>query len=468
MAEEHTIESRRDETLAPQPPMGAEADAAPILPGDGERDAAPQPDGIEDVQGEVTVPCEFTCGVAGSGKTYMWRERIAADPTEGILAATTGIASINLGTTTLNSLLKFFDTDSLRDAYLTGSLVRRMKEIREDYRRIVIDEVSMMDGDQLGILVRAAMECNTFLSKMPPLGLTLVGDFAQLPPVKARWAFESDEWHRFDAATTRLTKVWRQGLGPFLDALNLARSGDGGAAADVLSREGLEWHSSLSLEWDGTTIVPKNDQVDRYNSMALDRLPGATFTVTSRRWGKQRGEWKQVPLTVTLKRGAYVMLLSNAYDDEGRMVYANGDCGHIVDSGCDAIVRVELLRNHRVVDVARVTRDTGSKDKPPGAVIHGHGEWLPRPHWMPNKKRYVEGQCEFYPVRLAYASTVHKSQGLSLDRCQIDIRDHFFGQPAMLYVALSRCRTLEGLRIVGQLERFVTQCKTDPRVSRWL
>jgi hypothetical protein len=118
--------------------------------------------------------------------------------------------------------------------------------------------------------------------------------------------------------------------------------------------------------------------------------------------------------------------------------------------------------------VARVTRDTGSKDKPSSAGIHGHGEWLPRPHWMPNKKRYVEGQCEFYPVRLAYASTVHKSQGLSLDRCQIDIRDHFFGQPAMLYVALSRCRTLEGLRIVGQLERFVTQCKTDPRVSRWL
>src|ERR1700691_170060 len=118
---------------------------------------------------EAGVPCEFTCVCAGSGKTYYWRERIAADPSEGVLAATTGIASINLGTTTLNSLLKFFDTDSLRDAYLNGSLVRRMKDIREDYRRIVIDEVSMMDGDQLGILVRAALECNSFLSKQPPL-----------------------------------------------------------------------------------------------------------------------------------------------------------------------------------------------------------------------------------------------------------------------------------------------------------
>src|SRR5215469_13893616 len=157
---------------------------------------------------EPTIPCEFTCGVAGSGKTYLWRERIEAQPADGVLAATTGIAAVNLNTTTLNSLLRYFDTDSLRDAYLNGSLVRRLREIRADYRRIVIDEVSMMDGEQLSILVRAALECNSFVADVPPLGLTLVGDFAQLPPVKARWAFESDEWHRFDAATTRLTKVW--------------------------------------------------------------------------------------------------------------------------------------------------------------------------------------------------------------------------------------------------------------------
>ena len=87
---------------------------------------------------------------------------------------------------------------------------------------------------------------------------------------------------------------------------------------------------------------------------------------------------------------------------------------------------------------------------------------------MPDKRRFVEGQCELWPVRLAYASTVHKSQGLSLDRCQIDIRDHFFGQPAMLYVALSRCRTMERLRVVGQRERFVRQCAVDERVRPWL
>jgi ATP-dependent DNA helicase PIF1 len=439
--------------------------------GDGERTGE---DGDGDVGGaaaEPVVPCEYWCGVAGSGKTYYWRERIAADPSEGVLAATTGIAAVNLGTTTLNSLLRFFDTDSLRDAYLNGALVRRMRELRDDYRRIVIDEVSMMDGDQLSILVRAALEANSFVSPQPPLGLTLVGDFAQLPPVRARWAFQSDEWWRFDGATTRLTKVWRQDSGAFLDALNACRRGDGAASADILSSEGLEWHTALSVEFDGTTIVSKNDQVDRYNSMALDRLPGPTFTLANRRWGKQRGEWKQAPERVTLKEGAYVMLLANAYDDEGRMIYANGDCGH-VESWDTHDLTVRLVRNGVAVDVSPIVRDIGTARKPEGWARQnggtGHGEWLPRPHWMPDKRRFVEGQLQMWPVRLAYASTVHKSQGLSLDRAQVDIRDHFFGQPAMLYVALSRCRTLAGLRIVGQRERYVKQCAIDARVRPWL
>jgi hypothetical protein len=439
------------------------------LPSDDECGAAGSAaDESSEAAAEPTVACEFTCGCAGSGKTYYWRERIAADPSEGILAATTGIASINLGTTTLNSLLKFFDTDSLRDAYLNGSLVRRMKDIREDYHRIVIDEVSMMDGDQLGILVRAALECNSFLSKQPPLGLTLVGDYAQLPPVRAKWAFESDEWWRFEEHTTRLTKVWRQDAGPFLSALNLTRSGHGEGAADLLSREGLEWHSSLDIQFDGTTIVSKNDQVDRYNGMALDRLPGPTFTLTNRRWGKQRGEWKQVPDRVTLKQGALVMLLSNSYDDEGNMEYANGDTGHIVEHFPNTLI-VQLVRNGCDVEVCRVRRDVGAKDKPPSwSGPTAHGEWLSSPHWMPDKKRFVEGQVEMWPLRLAYATTVHKSQGVSLDRLQVDVRDHFFSSYGMVYVALSRCRTLEGLRVIGQRERFVTQCKCDPRVARWL
>jgi hypothetical protein len=387
--------------------------------------------------------------------------------------ATTGISAINLGTVTMNSALRYFDTDSLRDAYLNGALVRRLKELREDYRTLVIDEVSMMDGEQLSILVRATLECNSFLSPThaPALGLTVVGDFCQLPPVKARWAFESDEWHRFGDNTTRLTTQYRQSSGAFLNALNFTRSGDGATAAEILTAEGIEWHSALSLDWDGTTIVPKNDMVDRYNSMALDRLPGAPFTLSNRRWGRQRGEWKQVPDRVTLKPGAYVMLLSNSYDEERELVYANGDCGHVEDLTSYGTLHVRLVRNGAVVSVSRVIRDLGTKDKPPGwgrTGLSAHGEWLAQPHWMPNKRRFVEGQLDAWPIRLAYASTIHKSQGLSLDRVQFDFRDHFAGQPAMLYTSLSRCRSLAGLRLIGQREKFIRQCNVDPKVRPWL
>jgi len=453
---------------------GVRVDAADVcvgVPGDDERSAEECAS-----PAEATVPCEFLTGPAGCGKTYLWRERIAIDPTQGLLCATTGIAAVNLGTVTLNSTLKFFDTESLRDAYLNGSLVRRMKDIREDYRRIVIDEVSMMDGDQLGILVRGALECNSFLSKHPPLGLTIVGDVCQLPPIKAKWCFESDEWRRFEANTTRLTKIWRQDAGPFLEALNLTRAGNGGGAAELLTADGLEWHSALDIQFNGTTIVSKNDAVSRYNSEALSRILGACFYVESQRWGKQRSEWGQskrtgewgIPPRTPLKIGAYVMLLSNSYNDEHDLVFANGDCGWIVDQRPGA-VQVKLARNEQVVSVCPIVRDTGTKEKPSGwSGGHGHGEYLPRPHWMPDRKRFVEGQVKYFPMRLAYASTVHRSQGLSLDNVQIDIRDSFYSQPAMAYVSLSRCRTLKGLRIVGQRERFIRNCNIDERVRPWL
>jgi ATP-dependent DNA helicase PIF1 len=430
---------------------------------------------VEEAAPEPSVPCEFVTGCAGTGKTFNCRERIAADPSWGLLTSTTGISAVNLGTITLNSCLRFFDTASLRDAYLNGSLIRRLREIREHYRRLVVDEISMMDGEQLGILVRAALEANSYLSKQPPIGLYLTGDFCQLPPVKAKWVFESDEWHRFEAATTRLTKVWRQGLGPFLDALNFARAGNGAEASEILSHEGLEWHSALDTHFDGTTIVSKNDQVSRYNGMALDLLPGALLTVESRRWGKQRSEWGQnrrtgewgIPPRLGFKLGALVMLLANSYDEERNLVYANGDTGHI-RSYEHGVIGVELVRNGELVEVGRIRRDVSATEKPSGTTDVGHGEWMARPHWQPNNKRYVEGQVEYYPMRLAYASSVHKSQGLSLDRIQVDIRDQFFGQPAMAYTALSRCRTLQGLRIVGQRERFVKNCNIDERVRPWL
>ena len=94
------------------------------------------------------------------------------------------------------------------------------------------------------------------------------------------------------------------------------------------------------------------------------------------------------------------------------------------------------------------------------------GQWG-RPSYNCPSGSFNVGAIKFYPLRLAYATTVHKSQGLTLDKCQIDCRDHFFGNPGMGYVALSRCRTPEGLVVVGTPEKLAERIKLEPKIKRW-
>jgi len=361
----------------------------------------------------------------------------------------------------------------MRDAYLTGQLARKLHEIAREYAWLAVEEYSMLDADALDILYRATIEANRYADVVRPLGLLLVGDLAQLPPVKARWCFEAACWERFAASTERLEHVWRQDTGPFLDALNHVRDGRGAQAAELLTAAGAVWHTALDTEFDGTTILPKNDMVNRYNDIALDRVPGKRITVTSRRWGKQRSEWGEnlrthewgIPPRTDFKVGAYVMVLSNAPD----FSVVNGDCGHI-GAYEDGAFHVNLLRTGQVVRIEKLVRGVEQSERPDGfsGPTVDDTTWMPKEHYRRRVRRYVTGQVEYYPLRLAYASTVHKSQSLTLDRVQADFRDWFFGKPAMLYVALSRCRTLAGLRLVGMREKFVVQCATDPRIAPWL
>jgi ATP-dependent DNA helicase PIF1 len=440
---------------------------------------------------DVPVPVSFLTGSAGTGKTYSLTKRASVEG-DVLLSSTTGISAVNLSAVTLNSLLRYFDLDSLRDAYLTGRLSRALHDIALDYRWLAIDEVSMMAAEALDMIYRGVEEANRYRDvRERPLGLALSGDFAQLPPVRARWVFEADVWPKFAERATRLTKVWRQDQGLFLDALNAARRGDGAMAAEILAAAGARWETSIEPEFDGTTIIPLNKQVNRFNQMALDRLNGARFTVNSRRWGKQRGEWGQnqrtgewgIPPSADFKIGAYVMLLANDF----AAGYSNGDCGHVVDvddvaaGGLNAekpsSVAVKLVRTGEVVEVPPLVRYVELRQEPEGwSGGKGFGEYLPEPHvryreaasGRMSRAGWVMGQIEYFPLRLAYASTVHKSQGLSLDRVQIDFRDRFFGSPHMMYVALSRARTLAGVRLVGMREIFARNCVVDERIRPWL
>lgn len=456
------------------------------------RDASPvveSDDPLELVQETSEFDREFPCarliGVAGSGKTYTLQQRVAADKRYGLLTSTTGISAVNLGAgcTTLHATLGYFDTDSMRDAYMRGQLTRKLHAIATEYRWLIVEEYSMLVAEQLDILFRATQEANRYNDVHRPLGILLVGDLAQLPPVKGRWCFEADSWPRFAASTERLDKVWRQDQGPFLDALNAMRRGEGANAVELLTRAGVRFETQTDNEFDGTTIFSKNAMVNRHNGLVLSRLAGKRITVTSRRWGRQRPEWGEnarthewgIPPQVDFKIGALVMCLTNAPD----FSVVNGDTGHIIEyaPGTEYDAEhfvVRMLRTGRDENIYRIVRGTEQCDRPDGwdgrkvPRSEDFGTWLPEPHYRAMVRRYVLGQVEYFPLRLAWASTVHRSQGLTLDAVQVDYRDSFFSSPGMAYVAFSRCRTLGGMRMVGMPHKLSENIRMDKRILPWI
>ena len=445
-----------------------------------------------------SVHSQFVTGAAGSGKTFNQKKAIEDDPNYGVLCSTTGISAINLGSTTLNSVLRYFDTESLRDKFNRGQLTSALHKIGRKVKRLVIDEVSMMDGRQLDYIFNAMEQCNRFqdMEKTGPMGIVLTGDMCQLPPIKCPWAFDADCWEHFERNTTRLTKVWRQDNLEFVEALNAARAGQGGKCVEILRGLGVKFVPSTIKNFKGTTIMSKNDQVDNFNFSALMELPGEAYGLKTGTWGDQSGEWKNIPEILKLKDGAFVMILSN--DPSGQFEYANGDQGYIQQRDADGTLWIKLTRNEKVVPIRPIIRHKVSRgddiDKdllrlfPGESIDYGqdlthlfcdqqdcgrdgpglrYGTWG-RPTFNCQSGSVNTGAIKYYPLRLAYATTVHKSQGLTLDACQIDCRDIFFGSPQMAYVALSRCRTADGLTIVGDALKLEQRIKLEPKIRRWL
>lgn len=444
-------------------------------------------------EGAERAPRDFEVGrligCAGSGKSYTLRQRTEADPNYGLLTATTGIAAMNLGNAvTLNSRLGYFDTESMHRAYDSGQLVRACHKLAQTYRNIIVEEYSMMEAQQLDLLYHSVEKANQYADVEHPMGILLVGDLAQLPPVGERgsrtvpWCFKAMNWQKFAANTEKLTKVWRQNAGSFLDALNALREGRGGDAADALESAGLEWNTWNDMNFVGTTILAVNKDVESYNLSRLVKHEGRQFEVTARRWGMQRPEWNfnmktkiwGVAPSTQYKIGAQVMILANQTPEFN---YVNGDGGIIREVyGNGVSVDIELFRNGKVVNVCKVVRDV-ERESLPDHLSDGDTpertqddeDYFPQVHFRRRpRRRYVLGQIEYLPLRLGYATSVHKSQSLTLDRVQADFTHKFFGSPAMLYVALSRCRTLEGLRLRGSKDHFIKQCSIATEVLPWL
>jgi ATP-dependent exoDNAse (exonuclease V) alpha subunit len=465
------------------------------------------------------TPLFAILGPAGTGKTYLIQDKIQRSPKWGKLCATTGIAALNLGmrsggegVITLQSTLGYFDVASLRDNYQHGKLRRTLVALASEYRYLVIDECSMLDAETLDILVDCLDIVNANVSLdhgERPLGLWLIGDFLQLPPVEGNYAFEAKNWHRFIVNT--LTEIKRQSDPVFIELLASARQGDEAAVATGLAAAGC-LTSQLNQAPDITTLYAVNKMVDERNEQmfrALCATGAERYAVASTRWGMQRKEWKNIPESLALAVGAYVMILSN---DTTNWEFANGDCGTIVETvvndttGTVVTTKIKLKRTNKVVEIGRISRRCFQQETPQGLEIPElpslkdwkkeqevlgveSNDWpnlyksflvvktralrsaratSTTPYYDCVEEKWVVGEIVYCPLRLAYATTTHKSQGLTLDDVQIVLNHKFFGSPNMLYVALSRCRTLEGLKVVGTQADVRKYCNTSSKLVRWI
>lgn len=369
-------------------------------------------------------PCvEFITGIAGSGKSFeLMRRSPNSNSRYGLMTATTGISAVNLGTRTLNSVLRYYDTESLEERYERGQLHDRLLDVQKEHDNLLIDEVSMLSARQLDLIYDSLCELHRDYPEDWSLGLVVSGDFLQLPPVNERWAFQANCWPEFDANTTKLEGTKRQNDPEFLAGLNYARSGQGLNAAQAFKRAGVTFVENRIEGWNGTLILAKNLEVEKHNALQLQKLPNQELIKEKIvRWGKSRPEWKYIADYQEFKVGAYVMILAN---DTPLFTYANGDCGWIRSyDPLKHAFTIELARNGQMVEIQRIERFSYIPRNLTGKVKFKLGETETDEEERAQDtatldgvevrfdyatRRWAMGSVVYYPIRLAYASTVHK------------------------------------------------------------
>ncbi len=426
----------------------------------------------------------FLTGQAGTGKTTLLK-KLQEQGESILLTASTGVAAMNLNTITINAALGFFDTDSLRYKFQKGRLNSSLKEVLKQADYLALDECSMTAGEQIELITQAINDINNQKSTKKKLGLILSGDMAQLPAIKSKQPYEADCWNEiYEPNTVKLSKIWRQTDIKFIEFINAARSAESQKALDVFQSDLQgKFHQALDFNFEGTTILATNKEVDRVNFIRLSQLKGKPFALKSTKHGIRLKEWEKIADKEQFKIGAFVMILANKYTElepggsflDREIIYSNGSTGWIEGYGRNSrgkeYIEIRLVDGDRLVQVEQITRH--NKVSQDGAFyknqeIKGDDGEDYTVTYDPEDEKLIIGHVVYYPLRLAYASSCHKSQGLSLDRVQVDISHSFFGSPSMVYVALSRARTMEGLRLVGSPDMFVKRCKIDEKIRRFL
>ena len=406
----------------------------------------------------------FLTGKAGTGKTTFLRQLKERSPKRMIVVAPTGVAAINAGGVTIHSFFQFplapyvpgssFNTKDERFRFS-----KEKKRIIRTLDLLVIDEISMVRADlldQIDAVLRLHKDKNR------PFGgvqLLMIGDLSQLAPVvkESDWTmlreyyrtpyfFGSLALQQTQHVTIELQHVYRQTDTNFINILNEVRENrlTPGGLAMLNSRYCDE--SVIKKCGDGVIrLTTHNATVNSYNEQRMNELKGARYAFDAIVTGTFPETSYPAEKTLELKKGCQVMFLKN--DSQGTRYY-NGKLG-IITSIDDEHIRVRGLDDDIEVEVqpdvwtnARYVIDKETKEI----------------------REEIDGEFRQYPLRLAWAITVHKSQGLTFDRAVIDVNAAFAA--GQVYVALSRLRSLDGLMLTEQLSPY--SVKTDVAVTQYM
>lgn len=411
----------------------------------------------------------FLTGKAGTGKTTFLRDIREATTKNTAVVAPTGVAAINAGGVTMHSFFQLpfepFIPDGNR--YVSGgisyqNLFSKVKlssikrDVMEALELLVIDEVSMLRSDQLDCIDAILRGVRKDARPFGGVQVLLIGDLFQLPPVvtdndraildglyDSPFFFDAKVLQRFPLRHIELTKVYRQKEQQFIDLLNNVRNNTL-TESDFQMLDNRYVYGYRPDEQDGfITITSHNYKADKINEQELAMLDGEVITYNGETDGEFNTRNLPAEMELHLKTGARVMFVKNDSGEDRR--YYNGRLATVERAGQEEIV-VRM-------------QDDGS------TLVLEKEVWKNIRYNLDKKTNTLQeeelGSYTQYPVRLAWAITIHKSQGLTFDKVVIDAGRSFAA--GQVYVALSRCTSMEGMVLLSKITP--DSIRSDERIT---
>ncbi len=392
---------------------------------------------LDALMGEENI---FLTGAAGSGKSFLIKHYLKESGKPTPIVASTGAAAVIVGGCTFHSffglgIMKGGLEKTIAKALKDKRLLTRLKNTDE----IIIDEISMIDPEAF---YAAEQICRLSLNLDKIFGgirIIAVGDFFQLPPVQTKrqnfWLFETNVWSEMNFTQICLEQIMRTTDESFIQMLNEVRYGRcDGKVEDYFKSKTLK----NIQNFEGTVLFGKRVDVERFNNQKLDAINEPEFVYDSEVKIKKKSplthdkvlQISPLPEELRLKKGALIMIRKN----HAFGYYVNGTLAHVTYLDDESVTVKTFEGRHLVFQ------------KEEFEILNADGE--------------LSATIKNLPLSLAWASTIHKAQGASIDRVFVDLAGLW--ERGQAYVALSRAKSAEGLFVNNWNSRYI---KTDLKVS---